>query len=219
MAKFEFPKRTTGQMVRIFVLDSSQTDGRGLSGLVFNSALLTARYLREGDSSPTTITLVTATIGTYTSGGFIEVDATNMKGIYEIGIPDAAMAEGAKQVLIHLRGAANMVPVPLEIHLTEERAGKPLFGFLCFGLHQTSPLTTSSSGASSGFTSWPHSPQTTTPSSVSVNHASEHSVRIPYPLHILGFLRPRKSIVAGGQLFISLRLLKGYESCSSERQQ
>ncbi len=110
---------TTSKRIGIFVQDSSQTDGRGLSGLVFNSAGLTWYYWREdqGNVGGSSVTLATATRGTFASGGFIEKDATNMPGFYEIGIPNAALATGADWVVMVLRGATNMAPVTIEIQL------------------------------------------------------------------------------------------------------
>jgi hypothetical protein len=116
MAKQEVKRAITSKLVRVFIQDSSQTDGRGLTGLLFNSAGLAAYYIKEGQSAPTAITLVTMTVGTWVSGGFKEVDPTNMPGFYELGLPDAMLSTG-NSVAAMLRGAANMVPVPLEIEL------------------------------------------------------------------------------------------------------
>lgn len=116
--KLKIKEGTTSKLVKLFIQDSSATDGSGLTGLLYNSASLTAYYLPEGDASATAITLATATVGTYTSGGFIEVDATNMPGVYELGLPDAvvdATSEGS--VIVMLKGATNMAPVLLEIEL------------------------------------------------------------------------------------------------------
>jgi hypothetical protein len=107
---------TTSKRIKVFIQDSSATTGAGLTGLVFNTASLTAYYIKDGDSSTTAITLVTATLGTYTSGGFKEVDAINMPGVYEIGLPNAAIASG-NCTHIFLRGATNMAPCPIEIEL------------------------------------------------------------------------------------------------------
>jgi hypothetical protein len=89
---------------------------------VYNTYSLTAYYLREGAASATAITLATMTVGTWATGGFKEVDATNMPGIYELGLPDAALATGANSVVVMLKGAANMAPVTLEIQLTDDTA-------------------------------------------------------------------------------------------------
>lgn len=116
MAKLAIKRASTSKLARIFIQDSSQTDGRGLTGLVFNTASLVAYYIKEGQATATAITLATMTVGTWASGGFKEVDATNMPGVYEIGIPDAALSTG-NSTLIMLKGAANMVPTLLEIEL------------------------------------------------------------------------------------------------------
>lgn len=112
-------KGAISQILHIFIPDSSSTVGAGLTGLVYNSASLTSYYIRPGDSSATSITLATSTLGTYSSGGFKEVSSTNMPGVYEFHVPNACLASGANQCVIMLKGAANMVPVVLEIELTD----------------------------------------------------------------------------------------------------
>lgn len=118
MAKLEILAGTTSKLVQVFIQDSSSTIGAGLTGLVFNSGSLTAYYYREGAASAVAITLATMTLGTWATGGFVVVDGTNMPGCYQLAIPDAAVAAGAKSVLIMLKGAANMAPTLLEIELT-----------------------------------------------------------------------------------------------------
>lgn len=120
--KLTVKKGSTSRLIQIFLLDTSQEDGSGLTGLVYNSAGLGAYYIREGSASATQISLVTATVGTWTSGGFKEVDATNMPGVYEIGVPNACLATGAEQVIIFLKGAVQMVQMPLEIQLDDTTA-------------------------------------------------------------------------------------------------
>lgn len=120
--KLTVKKGTTSKILRIFVQDISKSDGSGLTGLVYNTASLTAYYIREGAASATAITLATATVGTYASSGFKEVDATNMPGVYELHVPNAVLASGADSVVIFLKGAANMAPLPLEIQLDDNTA-------------------------------------------------------------------------------------------------
>lgn len=110
---------TTSKIVQVPVYDSSSTVGGMLTGLVFNTSSLVAWYNREGASGAATqISLLTATKGTWTTAGFVAVDGTNMPGWYEVHVPNAAIASGAKSVAIQLRGAANMVPVNILIELT-----------------------------------------------------------------------------------------------------
>ncbi len=118
MAKLSLLKGATSKLLDIFIQDSSSTVGAGLTGLVFNTAGLTGYYYREGAGAAVSITLATMTLGTWATGGFIVVDGTNMPGVYQLGIPDAALASGAKSVVVMLKGAANMAPVLLEIELT-----------------------------------------------------------------------------------------------------
>lgn len=108
----------TSEIWQVFIRDSSSATGAGLTGLVFNSASLTAYYHRDTDTTATAISLVTMTVGTFTSSGFKEIDATNMPGWYQICPPNAALASGAKSVAIHLKGATNMAPTPIEVQLT-----------------------------------------------------------------------------------------------------
>ena len=121
MAKVALKKGTTSKRLGVFIQDSSKTTGEGLTALLFNSAGLTWYYWREdeGNADATSVTLATATRGTFTSGGFIEKDATNLPGFYEIGIPNAALATGAGWVVMGLKGATNMAELTLEVQLTD----------------------------------------------------------------------------------------------------
>jgi len=78
----------------------------GATGLTASTSGLSARYNRSRTAS-VAITLVARTIAqAWTSGGFAEVDATNMPGVYRLDIPDAAVAAGADDVTIVVRGAS-----------------------------------------------------------------------------------------------------------------
>jgi hypothetical protein len=105
----------TSQTIDIFLQDSSSSTGQGLSGLVFNSASLVASYRKGAMGSRTAITLATQTVGgAYSSGGFVEIDATDMKGVYRLDIPNAAVdTEGF--VTLYLYGATNLLPTALRI--------------------------------------------------------------------------------------------------------
>lgn len=100
----------------IFIADSSSTVGAGLANLAYDTASLVAYYFAGDLSNEVQITLATATLGTWASGGFVAVDNTNMPGWYEIGIPNAAL-DGGNECAIQFRGASNMVPVNIYIEL------------------------------------------------------------------------------------------------------
>ena len=99
------------------MLDSSKTDGSGLTGLVYSSAGLSCYYVRPG-SAAAALALATQTVtGSHSDGGFVEIDATNMPGMYRLDLSDAILASGVESVAILLKGAANMAPVPIELQL------------------------------------------------------------------------------------------------------
>jgi hypothetical protein len=120
MAKLSIVKGATSVLCRIFLQDSSSTTGAGLTGLTSGSAGLVCYRARDddGNAGGTAITLSAGTRGTWSSGGFVEKDATNMPGVYEFGIPNAAIATGTRSVIIMFKGATNLAPLPLEIELT-----------------------------------------------------------------------------------------------------
>ena len=109
---------STSQTINIFIQNSASTTGAGLTGLAYNTASLTAYYTGvKSASSAISLATLAAITTAYTSGGFKEVDATNMPGWYRLDLPDAAISSG-RFVNIHLQGATNMAPCPIEIELT-----------------------------------------------------------------------------------------------------
>jgi hypothetical protein len=107
----------TSKRLTIFVPDSSSSVGAGLAGLTSSSSGLKWYYYRENGTASVSVTLASETLGTWTSGGFVAVDGTNMAGVYEIGIPNAILAAGASWAVMELSGATNMAPVRVEIQL------------------------------------------------------------------------------------------------------
>ena len=74
------------------------------TGISFNTPGITASYVRSGGAR-VGITLASQTVaGPWTSGGFVEVDAVNMPGLYRIDIPDAAFVSGVNQVTLMIKG-------------------------------------------------------------------------------------------------------------------
>jgi hypothetical protein len=109
----------TSVSLPIIVYDNTSTTGAGLGGLTHTTSGLVLEYRRQGQSTWTQLGvgtgLVSKTLGTFTSGGIVA--SGSRTGRYEIDIPDAALASGARFVEICLRGAANMHPVDIEIEL------------------------------------------------------------------------------------------------------
>jgi len=90
----------------------------GVVGLTASTSGLTARYNRTRTAS-VNIPLVARTIGqAWISGGFAEVDAVNMPGVYRLDIPDAALAAGADDVTLVVRGASGTNGAVLTVTLS-----------------------------------------------------------------------------------------------------
>ncbi|AMX93622.1 MULTISPECIES: hypothetical protein [Mesorhizobium] len=111
-------KGATSQSIYFDILDSTSTTGGRKTGLVFNTASLVAYYVRNQNTA-VSITLATlaAANTAWSSGGFKEVDAANMPGIYRLDVPDAAFATGADSVAIVLKGATGMVQASCDVQL------------------------------------------------------------------------------------------------------
>lgn len=112
----------TSRIVQVFFADTSSVIGAGKTGLVFNTAGLTCYYKRTSANAAVAVTLATMTLGTWATGGFKEVDATHMPGVYEFGVPDAALAvgDGSSSVSIEfvLSAPASAVARPLVLALS-----------------------------------------------------------------------------------------------------
>lgn len=115
--KLDIKLGATSNIMQVFIRDSSSTTGAGLTGLTNASSGLTGYYHRDTDTTATAISIVSMTVGTFTSGGFKEIDSANMPGWYQFCPPDACFASGAKNVGIHMKGVTNMAPLPFEIQL------------------------------------------------------------------------------------------------------
>lgn len=102
----------------VFVNDSSSSTGAGLTGLAHNTASLTAYYHESNAASATAITLVDMTVGSYTSSGFKQIDATNMPGWYQFCPPNASL-DGGRATSFQLKGATNMAPMNLRVILVD----------------------------------------------------------------------------------------------------
>jgi len=110
-------KGATDVTVYVFIQDSSSTTGAGLTGLAYNTASLVCYYVRPL-AAAAALTLATQTVtGAHSDGGFVEVDATNMPGVYRLDLSDTIVASGVNSVALMLKGAANMAPVLLELQL------------------------------------------------------------------------------------------------------
>ena len=119
-------KGSTSQSIIVFIMDSTSTTGAGKTGLVYNTGSLTCYYVRPGSASAQ-LSLITQTVtGAWSSGGFVEIDATNLPGYYRLDLADAILASGVNSVAIGLKGATGMVPANIEIQLSTVDLNTPI---------------------------------------------------------------------------------------------
>jgi len=95
-----------GSTSQLMLVDLYASDGTDKTGLAFGDMTIT--YTRNNGSADVDVTEATMTMGTWATGGFIEVDATNSPGQYQFGVPDAAIADGADYVKIKFRATATV---------------------------------------------------------------------------------------------------------------
>jgi hypothetical protein len=114
VAKLTVKTGSTSRLEHVFILDSASTVGAGKTGLT--NASVTMYYFRPADTTATSVTLSAGTLGTWSSGGFKEVDATNMPGVYEVGMPNAVFAATFNHSIVMIKGTG-VAPVVLEYNL------------------------------------------------------------------------------------------------------
>ncbi len=120
MAKRQIVQGATSEILEVFIQSAAglATTGIGLTGLTSASAGLTCYYHINTAAAPVAVSLVTMTVGTFTTSGFKEVDSANMPGVYQLCLPNTAYASG-KTVTALLKGATDMVPLFFEIEITQ----------------------------------------------------------------------------------------------------
>jgi hypothetical protein len=90
----------------------------GVTGLTASAIGLSARYNRTRTADQP-ITLVARTIADpWVSGGFAEVNASTMPGVYRLDIPNEALASGVDDVTIVVRGASGTNGAVMSIKLS-----------------------------------------------------------------------------------------------------
>ena len=83
----------------------SETIYLGVTGLTHLTSGLSASYVRTG-SARVGFSLASQTVtGAWSSGGFVEIDAVNMPGMYRIDIPNAAFSSGASSVTVAIKNS------------------------------------------------------------------------------------------------------------------
>jgi hypothetical protein len=88
----------------------------GQRGLAHTTPGARAAYIREGARQAQRVSLVQGIVGEWRAGGFAEVDAQLVPGVYQLGAPDEMLAEGSARVLLLLQFPQALIK-PVEVNL------------------------------------------------------------------------------------------------------
>lgn len=142
--------------VSIDILLRKKADNTEKTGAAFGDAGNSASYRRQG-AAAVAITLATQTVtGAFSSGGFVEVDATKQPGVYRFDVPDLAFAAGVDYVTITFvstTGYTYVERIPLSTHVIQSGDSYGVVTDAGFGLAKlvrsttpANPLTVNGSG-------------------------------------------------------------------------
>jgi hypothetical protein len=111
---------TTNFSLSVMLHDS--TTNQGKTALAYTD--MTGSYYRQGGAARVGITMASlaAVDSAYASGGFKEIDATNMKGWYRFDVPDALFLTGADWVVVSLQ-ATNMLDYGVTLAIITNSVG------------------------------------------------------------------------------------------------
>jgi hypothetical protein len=104
-----------GRRAYVFARDAG-TGALGVRGLRYDSLGARAGYLRSGSAEVRRIALRPGHADRHVPGGFREVDAGLLPGVYEIGLPDEVLAGGAPRVIVSIQApGATIEPVMISL--------------------------------------------------------------------------------------------------------
>ena len=117
---FYYPTERNASIITIAPGSTSQSIELylGVTGLTASTSGLSAYYNRTR-TADVQIPLVARTIAqAWTAGGFAEVNASTMPGVYRLDLPDAVVAAGADDVTVVVRGASGTNGAVMTIKLS-----------------------------------------------------------------------------------------------------
>jgi len=93
----------SGSTSVILPIDLRTSSGQPKTGVTYEGVVVT--YVRQGASGAQVVVLSAGAPGVWSDGGWCEVDAANAPGAYQLGLPNAALAAGAREVRVYADGA------------------------------------------------------------------------------------------------------------------
>ena len=108
-------KGTTSKLLLIRALDAGDV-GVGKTGLSDRTPGIYAAYIRSGEGQASAVPLSPGEVGQYSTGSFVEVDSHLLPGVYQLSVPNAALAAGADEVTLAIN-APGAVIEPVTISL------------------------------------------------------------------------------------------------------
>ena len=91
---------TTSRLILLYARDAA--GDTPTTGLTHDAPGASAAYVREGEGA-TAVPLREGEVGTWSPGGFVEVDPGLLPGVYQFGAPDEMLAAGSAHLLLILR--------------------------------------------------------------------------------------------------------------------
>lgn len=85
------------------------TDGDAAITGIAHTDLTSASYLRQGGLRVgITLSALGSVNAAFSSGGWVELDATNLPGLYRLDVPDGAFATGAEWVVVDVADGSTL---------------------------------------------------------------------------------------------------------------
>ena len=108
---YTMPRDSSKRTVLIY----GRRDGGPATGLSASSPGLSAAYVRS-TGELAAINLTSGRPGEWSAGGFVEVDAALVPGVYQLGVPDGVVASGADRAVIVVQaGQVHFDPVDIDL--------------------------------------------------------------------------------------------------------
>jgi hypothetical protein len=105
----------SGATGKVVFVQARTSEGTPATGLRHDAPGTRAAFVREGQGA-VPFPLTAGQVGEWSPGGFAEVDPALMPGLYQLGIPNEALAEGSTRALVTLTMSnASVDPVEIEL--------------------------------------------------------------------------------------------------------